>query len=225
MTGIRFGTNAEYICLAQDCLLAMKPDKVTDEEATAMPFGGISALHFLRRGKIRPGQKVLIYGASGSVCTFAVQLAKYFGAHVTGVCSTANMELVKSLGADKVIDYTRENFSKGDRRAHDIVFDTVGKSGFWRSMSSLKRGGFYVLARLRPSWMFGGMWASITGAGKVIAGIARTKPGDLNFLKGLIEAGKIRTVIDRRYPLEEIAEAHRYVEAGQRKGNVVITIG
>ena len=221
-SGFKFGAYAEYVRLPEKGL-ATKPDNVTFEEAAAIPFGGISALHFLRKAQVRAGQKVLIYGASGSVGTFSMQLAKHFGAHVTGVCSTANLELVKSLGADEVVDYTREDFSRAGR-VYDIVFDTVGKSGFWRSMRSLKRGGYFVLAISPPSWMLGGIWASITGAGKVSGGMARSRPGDLNFLKELIEAGKIRTVIDRRYPLEDIAEAHRYVEAGHKKGNVVITI-
>jgi len=234
--GFRFGTYAEYACLSQDGLLAIKPVEVPGEDAAAIPFGGISALFFLRRGGIESGQKVLVYGASGSVGTFAVQLAKHFGAHVTGVCSTANLELIRSLGADEVVDYTREDFSNAGR-VYDIVFDTVGKSGFWRSMKSLKRGGSYIMASSVPaastmtammlgllSPALGGMWASITGAGNVIGGIARGKAQDLSFLIGLIEAGELRTVIDRRYPLDRIAEAHRYVEAGHKKGNVVIAI-
>ena len=222
-TGFKFGAYAEYVCLPPKGL-AVKPDNVTFEEAAAIPFGGISALHFLRKARIRAGQKVLIYGASGSVGTAAVQLAKHFGAHVTGVCSTTNLELVKSLGADQVIDYTKEKFWKAGR-IYDIVFDTVGKGGFWRGMRSLKRGGHFVWAVSPPSWILGGIWASLTGAGKAGGGMARSNTGDLDFLKDLTAAGKIRTVIDRRYPLEEIAEAHRYVEAGHKKGNVIITIG
>ena len=143
-TGFKFGAQAEYVCVPEDGMLATKPINMTLEEAAAVLFGGISALHFLRKAKIQAGQKVLIYGASGSVGVFAVQLAKHFGAHVTGVCSTANLELVKSLGDDEVVDYTREDFSKAGR-VYDIVCDTVGKSGFSRSLKSLKRGGFYVL--------------------------------------------------------------------------------
>jgi len=220
------GTHAQYTCLPEDGALAIKPVNMTLEEAAAVLFGGVSALHFLRRAKIQAGQKVLIYGASGSVGVFAVQLAKHFGARVTGVCSTANLELVKSLGADEVVDYTREDFSRAGR-VYDIVFDTVGKSGFSRSLRSLKRGGVYV-REAGPFWllssMFAGMWASITGAAEVIGGVARRAPGDQSFLKGLIEAGKLRTVIDRRYSLDEIAEAHRYAEAGHKKGNVVIVL-
>lgn len=228
-TGFKFGTHAEYACLPEDGLLAIKPVNMTFEEAAAVLFGAASALHFLRKAKIQAGQKVLIYGASGSVGVFAVQLAKHFGAHVTGVCSTANLDLVKSLGADEVVDYTREDFSRAGR-VYDTVFDTVGKSGFSRSLKSLKRGGSYVLVggsgRLSDilEVILRGMWISSTGAAKVISGVANATPEDLSFLKGLIEAGKLRTVIDRRYPLAEIAEAHRYAEAGHKKGHVVILL-
>jgi len=229
-TGFKFGAHAEYLCVPEDGALAAKPVNMTLEEAAAVLFGGVSALYFLRKAKIQAGQKVLIYGASGSVGVFAVQLAKHFGAHVTGVCSTANLDLVKSLGADQVVDYTREDFSRAGR-IYDMVFDTVGYSGFSRSMKSLKRGGFYVPVGYsgRPSSLLGGilggMWASITGAAKVFGGVARGAVEDQSFLKGLIEAGELRTVIDRRYSLDEIAEAHRYAEAGHKKGHVVIVLG
>src|SRR2546427_2439524 len=191
-TGFKFGAHAEYTCLPEDALLATKPVNMTFEEAAAVWFGGVSALHFLRKAKIQAGQKVLIYGASGSVGVFAVQLAKHFGAHVTGVCSTSNLDLVKSLGADEVVDYTREDFSRAGR-VYDIVFDTVGKSGFSRSVKSLKRGGFYVRVggSGRLSSILGGilriMLVSITGGAKVIGGVARGAAEDLSFLKGLIE--------------------------------------
>ena len=222
--GLKFGAHAEYLCLPQHGTLALKPDNMPHEQAAAVLFGAVSALHFLRKADIQPGQKVLVYGASGSVGVFAVQLAKHFGAHVTGVCSAANLELVRSLGADKVVDYAREDFSQAGR-VYDVIFDTVGKSGFQRSMRSLKRGGVYAWAIAPLSSLPAGMWASLTGAAKVIGGMARAKPGDLSFLKGLIEAGKLRTVIDRRYPLEQIAEAHRHAEAGHKKGHVVILMG
>ena len=223
------GAHAEYLCVPEDGRLAIKPVNMTMEEAAAVLFGGFSALHFLRRAKIQAGQRVLIYGASGSVGVFAVQLAKHFGAHVTGVCSTANLELVKSLGADEVVDYTREDFSSAGR-VYDIVLDTVGRSGFSRSLRSLKRGGFYV--RIGASGgtvsILGGMvramWVSLTGPAKVIGGVARGAAGDQSFLKELIEAGKLRTVIDRRYSLDQIAEAHRYAEAGHKKGHVVVVV-
>jgi NADPH:quinone reductase-like Zn-dependent oxidoreductase len=228
-TGFKFGAHAEYACVPENGAVATKPVNMTLEEAAAVLFGGVSALHFLRKAKIQAGQKVLIYGASGSVGVFAVQLAKNFGAHVTGVCSTANLDLVKSLGADEVLDYTRDDFSKAGR-VYDVVFDTVGKSGFSRSMRSLKRGGFYVLVGgsghllSMIGGMLRGMWVSMTGAAKVISGVASGTVESQSFLKGLIEAGKLRTVIDRRYSLNEIAEAHRYAEAGHKRGHVVILL-
>jgi NADPH:quinone reductase-like Zn-dependent oxidoreductase len=228
-TGFKFGAHAEYVRLPENALLAMKPVNMTFEEAAAVLFGAVSALYFLRRAKVRAGQNVLVYGASGSVGVFAVQLAKHFGAHVTGVCSTANLDLVKSLGADDVVDYTREDFSRAGR-VYDVVFDTVGKSGFSRSLRALQRGGRYV--RVGGSgrlWsivgdLLRGTWISATGAAKVVVGAAGAAAGDLSFLKGLIEAGKLRTVIDRRYSLDDIAEAHRYAEAGHKKGHVVILL-
>ena len=220
-TGMKFGAHAEYLCLSQDGLLAIKPDNMPLEQAAAVLFGAVSALHFLRLADIKPGQKALIYGASGSVGVFAVQLAKHFGAHVTAVCSTANLDLARSLGADAVVDYTRQDFSQAGR-VYDVIFDTVGKSGFGRSLRSLKRGGRYVWAMAPLSSMLAGMWVSMTGAAKVMGGMARVQPGDLAFFKELIEAGELRTVIDRRYPLEQIAEAHRHAEAGHKKGHVVI---
>lgn len=228
-TGFAMGAHAEYACVRESGTLALQPANMTTEEAAAVMFGGITALHFLRLAKVEAGQRVLVYGASGSVGVFTVQLAKYFGAHVTGVASGGNLPLVRSLGADAVVDYTKEDFAKAGR-VYDVVFDTVGKSGFSRSLSCLKRGGCYVRVggSGRVSEMLGGMlrslWVSRTGAAKVIGGVARGNAADQSFLKELIEAGKLRTVIDRRYPLEQIAEAHRYAEAGHKKGHVVVTI-
>lgn len=225
--GFKFGAHAEHICLSADALLAAKPANMSYEEAAAVLFGAVTALHFLRKAELQAGQEVLVYGASGSVGVFAVQLAKHFGARVTAVCSTANLDLVKSLGADKVVDYTKEDFSSAGP-VYDIVFDAHGKSGFSRSLRAIKRGGRYV--RVGPS---GGMLAflgdilrgigvSLTGTAKVIGGVTRSAVGDLFFLRELIEAGKLRTVIDRRYSLDQIAEAHRYAEAGHKRGHVVI---
>lgn len=223
------GTYAEYICMPEDGALAMKPANITDEEAAALPNGALTALPFLRdKGNIKSGQKVLIYGASGAVGTIAVQLAKYFGADVTGVCSTTNLELVKSLGADKVIDYTQEDFTKNGQ-TYDIIFDTVGKSAFSRCKDSLTENGIYLTTVPSLATFIQMLRTSMTGGKKV--GIAATglrpsneKTKELIFLNGLIEAGQIKAVIDRSYPLEHIAEAHKYVEAGHKKGNVVITL-
>ena len=223
------GTYAEYICMPEEGALAIKPANITYEEAAALPNGALTALPFLRdKGNIQSGQKVLIIGASGAVGTIAVQLAKYFGADVTGVCSTTNLEMVKSLGADKVIDYTKEDFTKNGQ-TYDIIFDTVGKSPFSRCKGSLTENGIYLTTVPSPATMLQMLWTSMAGGKKV--GIAATglrpsseKTKELVFLNGLIESGKIKAVIDRSYPLEQMAEAHRYVEGGHKKGNVVITI-
>jgi len=217
------GAYAEYICLPEEKGLALKPTNMTYEEAAAVPYGALTALYFLRKGNIQNGQKVLIFGASGGVGNYAVQLAKYFGAEVTGVCSTTKLELVKSLGADKVIDYTKEDFTKSGQ-TYDIIFDTVGKTSFSRCKSSLKQNGRYLLAVFGMRQLVQMLRTSIIGSKKVICALATQKKEDLIFLKELIEAGKIKSVIDRRYPLEQIAEAHRYVETGHKKGNVVITL-
>jgi NADPH:quinone reductase-like Zn-dependent oxidoreductase len=222
-TGTRIGAYAEYKCLPEKSVLTTKPNNMTYEEAAAIPFGGTTALYFLRKGNIRNGQKVLINGASGAVGTAAVQLAKYFGAEVTGVCSTTNMEMVKTLGADKVIDYTTNDFTKSGE-TYDVIFDTVGKSSFSGCIRSLKKKGILLLASAGLSQMFQGLWTSMTSGRKVISGIISEKAEDIVFLKMLIEGGQLKSVIDRSYPLEQIAEAHRYVEKGHKKGNVVITV-
>lgn len=222
--GFGFGAYAEYKCLPESGMVVLKPANLTFAEAAAVPIGGGTALRYLRKGNIRSGQKVLIYGASGSVGTYAVQLSKYFGAEVTGVCSTANVELVKSLGADKVIDYTNEDFTRSGE-TYDIIFDTVGKSPISGCVRSLKSDGYYLnSALIGLSPIIGGLWVSLTSGKKVIGETDGEKVEELTFLKTLIEAGKVKPVIDRSYPLEQIPEAHRYVEKGHKKGNVVITV-
>jgi NADPH:quinone reductase-like Zn-dependent oxidoreductase len=226
--GLGMGAYAEYICRPEEPegirgVLAIKPANMTYEEAAAVPLGGLEALHFLRKGDIQSGQKVLINGAGGSIGTIAVQLAKYFGAEVTGVDSTGKLDMLRSIGADQVIDYTQEDFTKSGQ-TYDVIFDVVGKSSFEGSIRSLKQNGRYLLANPGRSQMARGRRISKRTSKKVIAGNASYRPTDLIFLKQLIEAGKIKSVIDRRYPLEQTAEAHRYVETGHKKGNVVITV-
>jgi len=221
--GHDFGAYAEYLCLSENACLAIKPANMNYEEAAAIPWGGITALYFLRKGRIHSGQKVLIYGASGSIGTFAVQLAKYFGAEVTGVCSTTNVDLVKSLGAGKVIDYTKEDFTKSGV-TYDVIFDAVGKSSFSGCMSSLKKEGIYLQTVAAPALSIRMRWTGVTSSKTLIGGTAAPKTIDLMYLKELVEAGKIQPVIDRCYPLEHIVEAHRYVDKGHKKGNVVITV-
>ena len=219
----RLSTYAEYACMPENSALAFKPSTVTYEEAAAIPFGGVTALHFLKKGKIHSGQHVLIYGASGSVGTFAVQLAKYFGAEVTGVCSTANIDLVKSLGADKVIDYTQEDFTRSGE-TYDLIFDTVGKSSLSGCLRSLKHEGSYLQAVAGPALLVQMQWASMRSGKTLIGGTATPKTEDLTYLNELVEAWKIKPVIDRCYPLEKIVEAHRYVDQGHKKGNVIIKV-
>jgi 2-desacetyl-2-hydroxyethyl bacteriochlorophyllide A dehydrogenase len=224
LTGLRLGAYAEYDCLPEKALMATKPSNMTFEEAAAVPLGGLHASHFLRKANVQSGQKVLINGAGGSIGTFAVQLAKSFGAEVTGVDSTTKLGMLRSIGADHVIDYTCEDFTKSGK-TYDVIFDVVGKSSFSGCIRSLKEGGFYLLGNPGLSQQVRGFWASRMNGKKVIGGTMSYKAEDLDFLKELIETGQIRSVIDRRYPLERIAEAHRYVDTGQKAGNVVISVG
>jgi len=225
-TGFGFGAYAEYKCLPEEPkmgVLASKPVNMTYEEAAAVPTGGLEALHFLRKGNIQSGQKVLIIGAGGSIGTFAVQLARYFGAEVTGVDSAGKLDMLRSIDADHVIDYTEEDFTKS-AETYDVIFDVMGKSSFSGIVRSLKQNGRFLLGNPGLTQMVRGRWTSMRSSKKVIIGAASQKTEDLLFLKELIEAGKIKSVIDRCYPLEQVPEAHSYVDKGQKKGNVVITV-
>jgi len=219
-----YGAHAEYVCLPQDGVLAAKPANMTYEQAATIPVIANTALYFLRDlGNIQAGQKVLINGASGGIGTFAVQIAKYYGAQVTGVCSATNLELVKSLGADLVIDYTKEDFTQTGH-TYDVIFDAVGKSSFSRCKGALKKDGIYMDTLPRLATLLQMLWTSKMGSKKVKMEGAPAKLENLLVLKELIEAGKLETVIDRRYPLEQTAAAFRYVEKGHKKGNIVITV-
>lgn len=222
-TGMGFGAYAEYKCLPENAVLALKPNNITHEEAAVIPFGGMTALHFIKKANIQIGQKVLINGASGAVGTAAIQLSKYYGAHVTGVCSTANFTLVKSLGADEIIDYTEEDFTKNGK-TYDVIFDTVDKISFSNSLKSLNKKGILILGASGLPGMLQSLWNSTTSSKKVITGIIRQKTEDMIFLKTLIEEGKLKPVIDRTYSLDQMAEAHEYVQKGHKKGNVAITV-
>jgi NADPH:quinone reductase-like Zn-dependent oxidoreductase len=220
-----YGAYAEYLCMAEDAGLVMKPANLTYAEAASIPFGANTALYFLRdMAKLQPGQKILIIGASGCTGVYAVQLAKYYGAEITGVCSTRNLEMVRSLGADHVIDYMREDFTQNGQ-AYDVILDMVpGKSSFARYQSSLKSNGLY-LAGAGGLESFAQMaWTGLTGGKKVLAGVAPDRVEDLFFLKELLEAGKLKPVIDLCFPLGQTAEAHRYADTGHKRGSVVITI-
>lgn len=223
-TGASMGCHAEYKCMPEDGAVALKPANLTYDEAAAISFGGTTALDFLRRGKLQRGEKVLVNGASGAVGTAAVQLARCFGADVTGVCSAANVELVRSLGASHVIDYTKEDFTKNGE-TYDVIVDTAGTAPFSRSKGSLRERGRLLLVLGRLPDMLQIPWVSLTSSKKIIAGPASERAEDLRFLAELAETGKFKPVIGRRYPFEQIAEAHRYVDTGHKRGNVVITFG
>jgi len=226
-TGMSFGAYAEYTCLPVDSAdggsLAIKSANMTYEEAAALPVGGFEALHFLRKAGIQAGQRVLINGAGGTIGTFAVQLAKHFGAEVTAIDSPEKLEMLRSIGADYVLDYTQQDFTQNGE-IYDVIFDVVGNSSFSRSRKSLAPKGFYLIANPSLSHMLLGLWTSRTSDQKVIFGSAGEKLEDLIFLKELVEAGKIKSVIGKRYALEQVCEAHQYVETGRKQGSVVITV-
>ncbi|MFW9888415.1 MAG: NAD(P)-dependent alcohol dehydrogenase [Candidatus Thorarchaeota archaeon] len=221
-TGMSMGAYSEYISMPEDAVLVRKPDNLTFEEATAVQ-GALTALYFLRKVNIQSGQKILIFGASGGVGNFAVQLAKHFGAEVHGVCSSSKVDWVKSLGADVVIDYTKEDFTKRGE-TYDIIFDTVGKSPFSGSVKSLKEEGIYLFVTYGIPRILRVLWLNRRSSKKGMSGLLEETPEDLEFLLELIDSGKIKSVIDKTYPMQKVVEAHRYVESGKKRGSVVITL-
>lgn len=224
MSGMGFGAYVEFKCVPEDGPLLAMPKGLSYEEGAAVPIGGTTASFFLRKANIRPGQKVLIYGASGSVGSYAVQIARHLGAEVTGVCSTGNFEMVKSLGADKVIDYTKEDFSKSGEQ-YDVIYDTLGISSFPDCIRALAPKGKYLLnAVWNTSNHFRAMWTSMTSGRKVISGTAPDSVEELKHLRELIEAGKVKPFIDKRFPLERISEAHAIVDSKRKRGNIVLTV-
>jgi NADPH:quinone reductase-like Zn-dependent oxidoreductase len=225
-TGFRLGAYAEYICLPEhsdDSVLAQMPATMSYQEAAAVPFGGMEALHFLKKADIRQGERVLVNGAGGSIGTFGVQLAKYYGAEVTAVDSARKLDMLSSIGADHVIDFARENFTSRDD-FYDVIFDVIGKSPYGGSLRSLRQNGRLLMANPRLAHLLRGLLRSGSGTKRVIAGAAVRTPRDLLFLRDLIDAGHLKTIIDRSYPLEQIAEAHRYVETGAKLGNLIVTV-
>jgi len=222
--GQSMGAYAEYLCMPEDGCVTVKPADMSYEEAATVPYGAIMAWGLLRKANLQPGQKVLIHGASGAIGSAAVQLAKsHFRAEVTGICSTPRLELVKSLGADTVIDYTQEDFTQRSE-TYDLIFDVLGKGSFARCKRALKPNGRYLFVSFKTKQLFQMLWTSIVGSKKVICALAPGSTEDLLAVKELIEAGKIKSVIDKCFPLAQTAEAHHYVENGHKKGNVVITV-
>lgn len=221
--GETMGAYAEYVCMPQAGCVARKPQNMTYTEASTIPYGVVMALPIIKRVNIQPGQKVLINGASGAIGSHALQLAKHYGAEVTAVCGTPRMEFVKSLGADHVIDYTQQDFTKNGE-LYDVIFDVLGKSSFSACKNALTQNGVYLLASFKTGQLLQMLWTALFGSKKVICALAPGAADDLLQACELIEAGKITTVIDRCYPLEQAADAHRYTEAGHRRGHVVITV-
>ncbi|MEM9718168.1 MAG: NAD(P)-dependent alcohol dehydrogenase [Bacteroidota bacterium] len=222
-TGMQFGSYAEYTTIPEDGILALKPRELTYEEAAAIPFGALAALHFLRKANLQMGQKVLIYGASGAVGSAAIQIAKSFGVKVSAVCSSRNFDLVKSLGADKVIDYTKEDFSKTEEK-YDVVLEAVGKSSISQGLNALLPKGKLLLVSASFSKMFFGILASKLSGKEIIMGVDEENAAAMNYLRELVKKGQLKPVIDRRYPLEKVVEAHQYVDSGRKKGNVILAI-
>jgi len=220
---INMGAEAEYLCMSEKGVVAVKPDNMSYEEISAVPYGALTALVLLRKAGVSRGDNVLINGASGGIGSAAVQLAKHYGATVTGVCGTRRLELVKKLGADSVIDYTKEDFT-ANGETYDLIMDILGKASFARCKGALKPTGRLLYASFKMKQIFQMLWTKLKGGKRVICALAPEKPEDLLTVKGLVEGGHFKSVIDRTFPLEQAAEAHRYVESGQRTGSVVITV-
>jgi NADPH:quinone reductase-like Zn-dependent oxidoreductase len=222
--GMNMGANAEYVCISESGSVALKPTNLSYEEAVTLPYGAIMATSLLGKANIQRGQKVLINGASGGIGSMAVQLAKYYGAEVTGICGTPRLAFVKSLGADKVIDYTKEDFTQNGE-TYDLIFDILGRSSFSQVRRSLTPNGIYLLASFKMKALLDMLWTSLTGSKqKVICAFANETTESLEFVKKLVEEGKVKAIVDKSFPMEQAAEAHRYVESGHKQGNVVIAI-
>jgi NADPH:quinone reductase-like Zn-dependent oxidoreductase len=222
--GMNMGANAEYLCMPETGTIAIKPANLSHAETAVLPYGSLVALNILKKVGIQPGQKVLINGASGAIGSAALQLAKtHYRAQVTGVCGTPRLAFVQALGADEVIDYTKEDFTQNGE-TYDLILDVLGRSSFARCQGSLKPGGVYLLASFKMKAVWQMLWTSVAGDKKVICALAGDSAADLAVIKEMVEAGKIKGLVDRCFPLEQAAEAHRYVESGQKRGNVVLTV-
>lgn len=224
-TGMNLAAHAEYVCVKETDAITQLPDNLNYEQGAALPFGALSSLFFLRRANIQPGQRVLIYGASGSLGVAAVQLARDFGARVDGVCSAANAALVLSLGATRVFDYAKENFADSGE-LYDVIYDTVGKSDFSECLRALTPRGVYLRAvHMTPGPVLRGLWTGLVSKKRVLGGVALDRLEDLEYLRDLAAAGRLKAVVDRTYRFEQLVEAHRYVDGGHKRGDVVVTIG
>ena len=223
-TGEKMGTYAEHLCISKNSIVTAKTSNMTYEEASTIPYGAVMALNLLRKANIQKGQSILIIGASGGIGSAATQIAKhYYGAEVTAVCSTQGIEYVKNLGADKVIDYKKEDYTKSGE-TYDLIFDILGKGSFSQLRASLKQNGIYLSVSFKMKKLLQMLWTTLIGGKKVICTLAIPKPEDLSFVKDLIEDGKITSIIDKCFPLEKAGEAHRYIETGNKKGNVVMKV-
>ncbi|MAT45639.1 MAG: NAD(P)-dependent alcohol dehydrogenase [Anaerolineaceae bacterium] len=221
--GAAFGANASYLCMSEKGLVTIKPDNMSHAEAATVPYGAVTAFNLLRKANLKPGQKILINGASGGIGSFALQLAKTYGVEVTGVCSKPRMEMVKSLGADYAIDYTKEDFTRNGK-TYDVILDILGKSSFSRCQHSLTENGIYLLASFKMLQLWQMLKTSMRGGKKVVCAMSMESSADLEQIKEMVEIGKIKTIIDKQFPIHQTADAHRYIEAGKMVGNVVIMV-